>query len=164
MNIERTIFSDCGQYRYTLYRGMQSLLLGSTKVLFCMLNPSLADDNRNDPTVKRVLGFAQRLDCSKLIVVNLFALISPDPVTLHSHADPVGPMNDQCIHLAALWADKIVVAWGTHGGLYNRADSVLELLKGHQLLCLGPTTKEGFPNHPLYLRRDVEFQVYREAA
>jgi len=147
-NIARTTFSDCGIYRYTLYR--DSGLLGTNNVLFVMANPSIADDSHSDPTTKRALSFAHKLDCNKYLAVNCFALIDTNPEALKHDPDPVGPENDLYIQAAAEWADKIIIAWGTLGVLNGRDQEVLRLLEGYDLLCLG-YTREHHPRFPLYL-------------
>ncbi len=147
-DIARTTFSDCGKYRYTLYR--DNGLLGTNNVLFVMANPSIADGKRNDPTTKRALTFANKLDCKAYMAANCFAMIDTDPKGLIHDPDPVGPENDSYIQAAAEWADKIVVAWGTLGLLYGRDQEVLRLLESYDLLCLG-YTKDGHPRFPLYL-------------
>ena len=60
-------------------------------------------------------------------------------------------------------ADKIVVAWGTHGTFMRRDRAVLDLLKDFDLYCMG-TTNDGHPKHPLYLRSDTELELFRGAA
>src|SRR5437870_2889354 len=82
--------SDCGRYRYTLTRRVG---VGGPLV-WVMLNPSTADAEVDDPTIRRVMKFTEASDCGLAIVVNLFALRSPSPKALRGHADPVGPDND----------------------------------------------------------------------
>ena len=125
-----------------------------------MLNPSTADEQVDDPTTRRALGFAQLLfDCKEYLAVNLFALRSTDPKGLALVDDPIGPRNDEYLIAAAEWADEIVVAWGNKGTLCNRNQSVLKLLEGRRLWCLGHT-KPGHPNFPLYLAASTPIQVF----
>lgn len=139
-----------GAYRYTLWREWTPNL---PRLLFVLLNPSTADGKRDDPTLRRCIGFAQGWEYGSLELVNLFAYRSVDPGTLRRVADPVGPLNDSYIQQAASRAGQIVVAWGTLGGSSDRAQEVTRLLT-RPLLCLGYTA-EGMPRHPLYLRRDA---------
>ena len=122
---------------------------------FVMLNPSTADAERDDPTIRRVRGLARGLGYGRVVVANLYALRATDPKALRTHPDPVGPEGDR--HLAALAGEvpDIVCAWGVHAAP-ERARAVAALLgaAGARLWHLG-LTKAGAPRHPLYVRRDV---------
>jgi hypothetical protein len=147
------VISPCGTYRYQLVRRWGQ----SASAVFIMLNPSTADAVQDDPTIRRCVGFAKREACGGIIVVNLFGLRSPDPAALIRHADPVGPANDTHI-LASVGsgASVVIAAWGAHSFAAERAHKVHALLTAQRvkLLCLG-LTQEGYPRHPLYVRRDA---------
>src|SRR5262245_25448198 len=114
-------FGAGGRYRYLLWRAWDDR---GPRMLFVMLNPSSADDGRDDPTIRRCVRFARRHGCGSLAVANLFALRATDPRTLLARwrqgGDVVGPRNDQAIVRAAEVADVIVLAWGRHGRLMGR--------------------------------------------
>ncbi len=145
-------FDPTGRYRYTLWRSWDSSL---PRLAFVMLNPSTADHRRDDPTIRRCIGFARDLGYGALVVVNLFAYRTPEPRELSRAARPIGPRNDHFLRAARRRAADTIVAWGAHGGLHDRDREVLALLSGPRrrpLLCLG-TTARGHPRHPLYLAR-----------
>jgi hypothetical protein len=153
-DVTMTILSDCRQYRYTLARKLPG---AEAPLVFCMLNPSTADENSDDPTIRRCMGFAQREGRSGILVVNLFALRATDPRVLLHHSDPVGPMNDRFLRLAASRHGEIICAWGAvPQGHNHRAQRAAAILREHgaTLLCLGKT-KHGAPRHPLYLKSDT---------
>lgn len=159
--IGSAVMSECGIYRYELRRtwGHEEGPL----VCWVMLNPSTADADVDDPTIRRCVGFSQRWGCERLVVVNLFALRATDPKALMRFPDPVGPENDDAIAAAADEAERVVVAWGAHGTYRNRAAEVTNRLAGihnMRLHCLGQT-KQGAPRHPLYVRGDQSLEVYR---
>jgi hypothetical protein len=141
-------FDARGRYRWRLWR---TLGASPDRVLFVMLNPSTADADRDDPTIRRCIGFARAWGFGRLDVVNLFAFRTALPGRLRGSRDPVGPDNDRHIARAARDADAIVAAWGVHGALLRRDRAVLDLLADRPLLCLG-RTRAGHPRHPLYLR------------
>lgn len=140
------------RYRYRLWRTWDTT---RPAAVFCMLNPSTADAEVEDPTIRRCLGYARAWGAGKLVVVNIFALRSTDPRALYSDPDPVGGRpNDWNIERAAQddcgW---FVCAWGVHGAHRGRGAAVRELV-GARAKCLG-LTKDGHPKHPLYLRGDL---------
>ena len=49
-------FSLCKRYRYSLERSWNG---GEGRVLFIGLNPSTADHKKDDPTIRRCVGFAK---------------------------------------------------------------------------------------------------------
>lgn len=156
------VLSDDGLYRYQLRRSW-----GTEKepsVCWIMLNPSTADADLDDPTIRRCTAFSNRWGFGHLIVANLFALRATSPKALLAAPDPIGSANDAHILAAAGESDQVIVAWGTHGTLHNRAAKVTQLLTGagnHRLLCL-ERTKDGHPKHPLYVRGERRPEVYRE--
>ena len=143
-------------YRWTLERDVGDMLVPQEKhVLVCGLNPSTADAERDDPTSRRVIGFARREQATRLTMVNLYsARRTTDPRGLKDFDDPVGAANDQVISDAARRADLIIAAWGRPPGKAGeaRARHVLDLLTAAgDVYRLGPATSEGHPRHPLYL-------------
>ena len=143
------------EYRWTLERDLGDLLAPAPKhVLVCGLNPSTADAEREDPTSRRVIGFARREQATRLTMVNVYAARTTDPKRLKDFDDPVGAANDRVIAEAARGADLIIAAWGRPPGKAGeaRARRVLELLAAAgDVYRLGPATKDGHPPHPLYL-------------
>jgi len=149
------VISDCGTYRYRLTRTWDT---AKPTVAFVMLNPSTADETRDDPTIRRCLGFAKDWGYGSLVVVNLFGLRSADPTRLHEHADPVGPANDDYLRAVCADAEQVVVAWGAKGSFKDRALKVADMLET-DLYALN-TTKDGHPNHPLYQPADAELELW----
>jgi hypothetical protein len=149
------VISGCGLYRYRLQRGD-----GPRRLAFVMLNPSTADADVDDPTIRRCRAFAQREGHAGIDVMNLYAWRATDPVQLTQVDDPVGPDN-------AIWLDHlacdhrhgwIVCAWGAlaRERQCQTALQVAGILSSHgaRLVCLG-ITKDGSPRHPLYVRGDT---------
>lgn len=149
-------FSPCWYYRWWLERLWQP---AAPRLIFIGLNPSRADGQRDDPTLRRLVGFAQRWGFGSLEVVNLFACISPSPAVLRRAADPVGAEADGWMQqrLAANPQAPVWLGWGNQGGWRGRDQEVLALLQGHGLWALG-LTAAGQPRHPLYVASDVALQ------
>lgn len=147
-------FDKIRRYRYSLWRWWGEG--NGEKCNFVMLNPSTADENVLDPTVRRCAGFAYDWGYSGLTVTNLFALRSTDPKELYRAVGPTGGKeNDNAILAAAMTSGCVVCAWGVHGVHMNRGKRVAQLLAEFEPVCLG-LTREGQPKHPLYLKKSTK--------
>ena len=152
------IISDDQQYRYRLTRDFG--MVGVDTCCFIMLNPSTADAEQDDPTIRRCIGYAKALGCGELTVVNLFAYRSTDPKALYgmSKQMAIGPDNDRHIAEACNASGIVICAWGNHGNLFKRSDEVLKLVMaqhGARPMAL-KVGKTGQPSHPLYLKADAK--------
>lgn len=138
------------QYRFVLTRTIQRNAAVSRPCVFVMLNPSTADANNDDPTIRRCKSFAASLGATDLVVVNLFALRATDPKALLGHPDPVGPRNDHHIanQVNQCRPGMCILAWGSHPMAEVRARQLRDVFTGRHCLA---TTKTGWPRHPLYL-------------
>lgn len=154
-------FSACRRYRYDLGRQWGS----GPRMVVVGLNPSTADEEHDDPTVRRCVSFAKREKCGSLEVVNLFAWRSTDPAAMMSVKYPVGPDNDYMLRTIAREVstseDTLVLAWGAHGSSHGRDKDVLKILErqGCSLWCLG-ANRDGSPKHPLYLKADTPLEPF----
>ncbi len=153
-------------YRYVLSRctGLDF----NFRVLWVMVNPSVATASTNDHTIMKCQGFSQRMKASEYRVINLCAYRSQDVSALKSsELDLVGPDNDAYTEIAAKWADVIVCAWGSRKKLpphlRARPETVLHLLREaapHKSIMSLGLTQDGDPLHPLmpsYNNELIEF-------
>ncbi len=148
--------SPDGLYRYLLGRRWGE----GPRATFVMLNPSTADAEQDDPTIRRCVGFAKSWGMGAVQVANLYALRSTDPAALWRAADPVGPDNDAVLTACAMVHEgaPLVAAWGAHAKP-RRVRHVLQLPGFERLQVLG-VTKSGQPRHPLYLRSDATLRPW----
>lgn len=144
-------FSEDREYRYRLWRTWDAT---EPTVAFVMLNPSTADENANDPTIRRCINFAKDWGYGTLEVVNLFGLRATAPSELREHDAPVGPNNDDYLKQVCRDAEMVVVAWGANGSLQERGRKVAQLV-GAEMNALD-RTQDGHPVHPLYQPADAE--------
>ncbi len=151
-------------YRLALSR---KWLTGSGTVNWIMLNPSTADENQDDPTIRKCRGFSQRWGFSEMVVTNLFSLRATKPKDLREfakldYASAVGEENDGAIIECARRSDLVVAAWGTHGGLYGRdQDVICRVLPETKMWCIRKT-QDGFPAHPCMAPYTENPVVFRE--
>lgn len=163
--------SEDGRYRYTLTRSWGGGALRETDaVVWVCLNPSTADHERDDPTIRRMIGFTRSWNYTALVVVNLFALRARDPRELArtqaAGLDPIGPDNDTTLLSVCEGAPLVVAGWGAHEFARPRAAQVLRMIDTPELglqpvACLG-RTKDGHPRHPLYSKWDAQLSVLRQ--
>lgn len=153
--------SEDGLYRTMLWRafdGTKSPLVG------CLLNPSTADANVDDPTVRRFCGFARREGAGGVIIVNLSPWRATDPRDLEqAYREGKDVLwterNRDAIEAAWRISGKFVLAWGAgiRPWMEPAAFMVRQIAKPRY--CLGKT-KMGEPRHPLYLPNNAALEVY----
>ena len=136
-------------YRYTLSRPWDYT---KPKVLFIGLNPSIADENIDDPTITRCINFAKDWGYGALLMANLFAFRSTYPKEIYLIDDPIGKDNDHYLLECVKQSDLIIACWGNNGTYMDREKIIKELVPN--LYCL-QKNKNGTPHHPLRLPRDI---------
>ncbi|WP_213306005.1 DUF1643 domain-containing protein [Paraburkholderia sacchari] len=150
------ILSDCGTYRYRLWRVWDS---SRPTLAFVMLNPSTADHLTDDPTITRCMSRAVAGKFGRIEVANLFPLRATDPGELLTHPDPVGPKRGSVTADGAILdvidrAHTVICAWGAHPAAAARAAEVMKIVElagmQNRLYHLG-LNKDGSPKHPLYI-------------
>ena len=146
------VFSPCQSYRYALTRCWGD----GPRITWVMLNPSTADERRNDPTIERCERRSRAMGFGAMRIVNLFAWRATDPADLKRAAAPEGPANRRAVLTAARWADIVVAAWGVHGTHRGAHLAAEDLLRRNRAVphVLG-LTRDGHPRHPLYVGYDV---------
>jgi hypothetical protein len=143
-------------YRYALRRVWSTAPL----MAFVMLNPSTADGETDDPTLRRCIAFAKRERCGSLVVVNRFAYRATDPQDLAKSINDFGPqyaigaLNDEYVTQAIQDASIVVCAWGASPLVKHSPLPALHRAYKSKLFCLGKT-KNGSPKHPLYVLGDA---------
>ncbi len=147
------------RYRYTLQRNL--VLGGRGRLVWIMLNPSTADDELDDPTIRRCMKFGALWGYADMVVGNLFAFRATDPRQLSEAVDPVGSLNDEYLREITSGVDRIVCAWGNGGALNNRAGDVRVMLWDRELWGFGQT-KQDQPRHPLYVLGDQPLELLPE--
>lgn len=146
------VFSPCRTYRYSLVHEWDRAL---PRVCFLMLNPSVADEQQLDPTLRRCLGYARSWHFGSFEIGNVFAFRATDPRAMKAATDPFGPANVE--HLMRMTRDHVMVvaAWGVHA-THRGGDTVaLRCLPRGKTIHALALTKSGAPKHPLYLRGDL---------
>src|SRR5271163_4233725 len=145
-------FSPDRKYRYTLWREwpMPEHETRQGYVMFIGLNPSTADEVKDDPTIRRCRGFAKSWGFARMCMTNLFAYRATKPRDMMGQADPVGSENDKYLSKVAR-EGFVVAAWGRTGEFIGRDKQVLSLLD--DVYQIGEAS---YPRHPLYLPKNLQ--------
>lgn len=150
------VFSECLKYRYSL------TIVWDNSLPLCQfigLNPSTADEMKDDPTIRRCKGFARSWGYGGIIMTNLFAYRATDPNEMKRQGDPIGGYNDPFLIESAVKSRGIICAWGNHGSFRLRSQNVRRLLTDFPLKCFRQT-KANEPEHPLYMPSNQPLQKY----
>lgn len=156
-----------GDYRYQLSRDWCAKPAGQDTVAFIMVNPSTADGQQDDATIRKCMGFATRWGFKRLLVGNVFAYRATDIRELRQAEDPIGPNNSAWLRLICHSASQVVVAWGPLGKLprdlrwqWKTVPRIMASLN-KPMAMIGPTTNDGMPRHPLMLAYDTPRQWWK---
>jgi hypothetical protein len=155
------IFSESKNYRYALFRNWKP----GPIVSVIGLNPSTADHELDDQTIKKTIQFAQQNGFGGFVMLNLFALRSTDPKVMKASNAPIGKMNDFWLQHFTFHTNAIWCAWGAHGSHQGRDEAVKKIVHdswnrtSHPVDCLG-VTKHGHPKHPLMLPYSTLLQPF----
>jgi hypothetical protein len=150
--IRNATISECGRFRFELRRVWDA---HKYVLVVCMLNPSTADAEKDDPTVLALIHFARLWGYGGLHIINLYAFRASRPSAMMMADDRIGPGNSIFINHAAMVAQQnsnaLLIAWGNHGDFEGRASWFCSMVKhyyGLKLMHLG-RTKQGAPKHPM---------------
>ncbi len=151
------VISDCGTYRYLLRRTWDH---SKPRALVVMLNPSTADAEVDDATIRSLVRLL-RDSYGSFEVVNVFAFRSTDPKRLTEAADPVGTRNLPIIEAAIGRCDVAICAWGAHPMARSASMDIRNAIRAARpaMYCFGKT-KDGDPKHPLYIKGGTALELY----
>lgn len=159
-------FSDCDKYRFVLEIQWDWAL---PYIQFIGLNPSTADEQKDDPTLRRVKSFAKTWGFGGVMMTNIFAWRDTNPGVLKHLPYPVAPRffvkpsdifshlnfdneNDFWLYRCKQQCGQTVACWGKNGKIEYRGAKVKMLLPNMKCIRL---LKDGQPEHPLYLPGDL---------
>lgn len=150
-------FSKCRTYRFLLWRSWNKELPYLNVI---GLNPSKADENEDDPTIRKCMKFAHSWGYGGLMVTNLFAYCATKPEEMMHADDPIGWGNDMWIKSVHKKCALTLAAWGADGTHWGRDAEVKKIVSSLSCLAL---TKDGQPRHPLYMRDSSRPQHFHGA-
>ena len=164
-DIEKWLYAPnfYSEYRYILgTRGKNPLI--------CIgINPSTAEPDNLDNTLKSVERIALGNGFDSFIMFNVYAQRATDP-------DAMEKTCNRLLHQENLEAFRYVLSisekpavWAAWGAIIEKraylADCVRDMVAagqeyGASWYCAGAITKKGHPHHPLYLRKDEKIRPF----
>ena len=145
------------EYRYILgTRGKNPLI--------CIgINPSTAEPDNLDNTLKSVERIALGNGFDSFIMFNVYAQRATDPDAMEKECNSaLHKENLEAFRYVLSISEKPAV-WAAWGAIIEKraylADCVRDMVQvgqeyGAKWYCAGAITKKGHPHHPLYLRKD----------
>lgn len=146
------LLSKDNKYRYSLKRIWDN---DKPKVLFIMLNPSLADNYQDDPTIRRLIKFAKLYGYGGFYVGNLFSYITPYPSELLDKDLMFSKKNIHEIKKMTGLIKDVVYGWGNS---FEEPEWLKQIISNPK--CFGKN-KNKTPKHPLYLSYNHKLVNYR---
>jgi hypothetical protein len=153
------VISDCGKYRYMLRR---TWAFEKPRALLIMLNPSTADAEKDDATIRSCVRLLSGLGYGSMEVVNVFGYRATNPDELAKQPNPIGPMNERVTEGAIQRCDVVIFAWGAHELARRHTNHLRSLVSSYRpaVYCFGKT-KGGMPKHPLYIKSGTPLEAFR---
>ena len=149
--IRRAEFSIDKKEWYSLKREWDK---SKNKILYIMLNPSLADDKNDDPTIRRLISFTKKYNYGGFLVGNIFTTITPNPKEIDK-SKGISDKNFEKLLKLINKVDQIVYAWGDN---IEEPQLLKELVLNPK--CFGKNLN-GSPKHPLYLPSETKLINFR---
>jgi hypothetical protein len=149
-------FSEDGKHRFWLLRSWEQ---NPKMLLIIGLNPSTADDEKDDPTIRSCIRLATNNGFGGFVMCNLYSFITSDPEILKENMqDAVRPETDETLKRMIRNTQRTVCAWGKWSFIDERVKEVLQLIKEPH--CFRQNNN-GSPAHPLYLPNHCLMQTYK---
>lgn len=145
-------FSEDGLYRFSLWRIWDE---SKPLVMFVGLNPSTANADTDDATIRRVRAIATNLGYGGFYMCNCFAYISTNPDFLKMESLEAMMRNATIIRLVSERCKEIIFAWGNFD-IVRTTGTDKKLIEAFPNAKALHINKNGSPKHPLYCRTDTK--------
>ena len=164
-DIEKWLYAPnfYSEYRYILgTRGKNPLI--------CIgINPSTAEPDNLDNTLKSVERIALSNGFDSFIMFNVYAQRATSPDDMEKTCNPALHAENLKAFRYVLSISENPTVWAAWGAIIEKRkylpDCVRDLLAagedyGARWVCAGAITKKGHPHHPLYLRKDEKIKPF----
>jgi hypothetical protein len=142
---------------------------GSNPLVCFGINPSTAEPNKLDNTLRRVRNEAITRGHDGWVMLNIYPQRATNPNDLHKEFNKDIHMLNLFHIKSILSSNPKVLVWAAWGGLINKRDYLSFCLKeiievmpiSAQWVHVGSLLKNNHPHHPLYLRRNLTFNEFK---
>ena len=151
------------EYRYILGT------IGKNPLICIGINPSTAEPDHLDNTLKSVQRIAHGNGFDSFIMFNVYAQRATDPDAMERQCNPsLHRENLKAFRYVLSMAEQPTV-WAAWGAIIEKRDYLADCVRdmvavgqeyGARWVCAGAISKKGHPHHPLYLRKDEIIKAF----
>ena len=151
------------EYRYIL--GTR----GENPLICIGINPSTAEPDNLDNTLKSVERIALGNGFDSFIMFNVYAQRATDPDSMERQCNVRLHQENLKAFRHILSVSKKPAVWAAWGAIIEKRDYLADCVRdmvevgleyGAAWYCAGAITKKGHPHHPLYLRKDEKIKPF----
>ena len=155
------------EYRYIL--GTR----GENPLICIGINPSTAEPDNLDNTLKSVERIALGNGFDSFIMFNVYAQRATEPDSMERQCNMTLHQENLKAFRYILSISKKPAVWVAWGAIIEKRDYLADCVRdmvtvgleyGASWYCAGAITKKGHPHHPLYLRKDEKLKPFDVAA
>ena len=164
-DIEKWLYAPnfYSEYRYILgTRGKNPLI--------CIgINPSTAEPDNLDNTLKSVERIAHGNSFDSFIMFNVYAQRATSPDDMEKQCNLLLHKENLAAFRYVLSISEKPAVWAAWGAIIEKRDYLADCVRdmvqvgqeyGASWYCAGAITKKGHPHHPLYLRKDEKIKPF----
>ena len=164
-DIEKWLYAPnfYSEYRYIL--GTR----GNNPLICIGINPSTAEPDNLDNTLKSVERIALGNGFDSFIMFNVYAQRATDPDAMEKTCNAALHRENLEAFRYVLSISKTPAVWAAWGAIIEKREYLAHCVQdmvaagqeyGATWHCAGAVTKKGHPHHPLYLRKDEKLKPF----
>ena len=164
-DIEKWLYAPnfYSEYRYIL--GTR----GNNPLICIGINPSTAEPDNLDNTLKSVQRIAEGNGFDSFIMFNVYAQRATKPDDMERQCNPVLHGENMAAFRYVLSISEKPAVWAAWGAIIEKRKYLPGCVQdmvaigqelGASWYCAGAISKKGHPHHPLYLRKDEKLKPF----
>ena len=137
--------------------------IGTNTIICFGINPSTANDIKDDPTISKIRKIASENNCDGWIMLNLYPQRATNPNDMHLKADRKLILKNCYVIRSVFNAYPNALTLAAWGNAIEKRKYLKECLKeivavdsDRKWMCRGKLTVKGNPRHQLYVANNTE--------